>query len=249
MPKTISVCIPTYEYSGKGVAFLKTLFKSIRAQKFKDYEVIISDHSLNDDIRILCDRQKKFDVRYFRNNHKRGSIAANTNFAIENSSGKIVKIMYQDDFFISKDALEKIVNFFHQHDIKWMFHGFAHAKNKWRITRPMVPEWTTNLLIGDNLLGSPSCLAFLNSAGLYMDDHLKLLVDTELYYRMQLTHGMPAILPDILIANREHKRRTSSSTVDYNFEVKTDERCWKVDKMEFDYVLEKHKETFAFRQD
>jgi len=249
MPKTVSICIPAYEYGGKGVSFLKTLFRSIQSQTLHDYEVIISDHSTNDDIRCLCEKNQKLDIKYFRNDYNRGSIAANTNFAIENANGRIIKIIYQDDFFINKNALKLIVEFFDQNDFQWVAHGFAHAKNRWSVRRKMTPKWTKNLLIGENLLGSPSCIAMRNSAKLYMDENLQLLVDTELYYRLQLTHGLPGIIPEILIANREHSSRTSSSGIDYNYEIKTNDGVWKLDKKELDYVLEKHKETFSFKQD
>ena len=40
--------------------------------------------------------------------------------------------------------------------------------------------------------------------------NLNLLIDTELYHRMRVKYGMPAIIDDVLTANREHDNRTSS---------------------------------------
>ena len=41
----VSICIPCYEMKGNGVAYLNDLMNSITAQTFKDYEIIITDHS------------------------------------------------------------------------------------------------------------------------------------------------------------------------------------------------------------
>lgn len=54
-------------------------------------------------------------------------------------------------------------------------------------------------------------LCFLNVAKMYLDTNLQLLIDTELYHRMRMEHGMPHIISDILVATREHDERTSST--------------------------------------
>ena len=54
MSPTISIGIPTYEMKGSGPGYLNHLFETIRGQKFKNYEVCVSDHSQNDEILDLC---------------------------------------------------------------------------------------------------------------------------------------------------------------------------------------------------
>ena len=49
----ISICIPTYEYKGRGVEFLAELFDSIERQTFTDFDVVISDHSKDDVIQTV----------------------------------------------------------------------------------------------------------------------------------------------------------------------------------------------------
>ena len=41
----MSIAIPTYESKGRGVEFLDDLFRTIEIQTFKDFEVVVSDHS------------------------------------------------------------------------------------------------------------------------------------------------------------------------------------------------------------
>jgi len=46
--KTLSVCIPTYEIDSMGHTFLKHSFDVLMTQTFKDFDVVISDHSKTD---------------------------------------------------------------------------------------------------------------------------------------------------------------------------------------------------------
>ena len=47
MKPLISIGIPTYEMSGYGVYYLNELLETISYQTFDDFEVIISDHSID----------------------------------------------------------------------------------------------------------------------------------------------------------------------------------------------------------
>ena len=104
------------------------------------------------------------------------------------------------------------------------------------------------MLEGDNLLGSPSCTAYLNGTYLGMDDEMKLLIDTELYHRMRMEHGMPSMLDDVLIANREHDARMSSGGVDYDATISDSSRTWLVNKAEIEHIYKKHSDYFVTRK-
>ena len=47
----ISIVIPTYESKGKGVLFLSELMDTIDNQTYRNFEIIISDHSFDDEIK------------------------------------------------------------------------------------------------------------------------------------------------------------------------------------------------------
>ena len=89
----ISVCIPTYEMGGLGKQYLSRCLNSILKQDFSDIEIIVSDHSDNDDLKILIEDKYKESVTYFKNKEHRGCPASNTNNAINNSSGEYIKVM------------------------------------------------------------------------------------------------------------------------------------------------------------
>ena len=220
----ITVCIPTYEYKGRGVEFLAELFDSLERQTFTD-----------------------FDITYIGNPNGRGFQAPNTDCAIENAEGKIIKLIYQDDIFVDENALQKIYDSF-KSGAKWLIHGFTHTTDGVETHRDCAPKWSPRMLEGDNLLGSPSCTAYLNGSYLGMDDEMKLLIDTELYHRMRMKHGMPSMLDDVLIANREHDNRTSSSGVNYDATISDSSRTWLVNKAEIEHIYKKHSDYFVTRK-
>lgn len=246
----ISVCIPTYEYKGDGVKYLTDIFDGLRRQTFQDFEIVIADHSVDNEIHDFCERSsEEFSITYMKNPNDRGYQASNINCVIENAESRIIKLILQDDIFVSDQALEKIKSAFDESNCKWLFHGFTHTTDGVETHRDCVPEWADMLLDGNNLLGSPSCVAFLNESKMYLDRKLKLLVDTEFYHRMRMEHGLPHIISDILIANREHENRTSASGIDYDVVLQgTDGRRWVVNGEELKYLHEKHKDFYQLRR-
>ncbi len=243
MPE-ISICIPTYEFKGKGVKYLADIFDSLRKQTFQDFDVVISDHSEDDVIHDFCEEiSKEFSIIYLKNPNDRGFQGSNINCVMENAEGRILKLLMQDDLFVDDKALEKIKKGFDETNCKWLFHGFTHTTDGIETHRDCVPNWCDMVLEGRNLLGSPSCVAILNKTKMYLDTNLKLLVDTEFYHRMRIENGMPYIIPDILIANREHDDRTSNN-IQYDTRIDHPEGSWLVDSKELDYVMVKHKNFF-----
>jgi glycosyltransferase involved in cell wall biosynthesis len=238
----ISICIPTYEFYGDGVKYLSELFDTIECQTFTDYDIVISDHSKDDEIYNFCEQNsEKFEITYVRNENGRGYQAPNTNCCLEFAEGKILKVIYQDDLFVDPFALQKIKDTFDKTQCKWMMHGFNHTPDGKSFNRPMIPRWTDMMLEGRNLLGSPSCFVTLNECKLYMDETIRLLIDTDLYHRMRMSHGMPHILEDVLASNREHPDRVSSNRVTYDMQIDHPEGGWLVNRYEYEYVTEKHK--------
>ena len=243
MPE-ISVCIPTYEFKGKGVKYLVDIFDGLRKQTFQDFDVVISDHSEDDVIHDFCEEiSKEFSIIYLKNPNDRGFQGSNINCVMENAEGRILKLLMQDDLFVDDKALEKIKKGFDETNCKWLFHGFTHTTDGIETHRDCVPNWCDMVLEGRNLLGSPSCVAILNENKTYLDTNLKLLVDTEFYHRMRIENGIPYIISDILIANREHDDRTSNN-IQYDTRIDHPEGSWLVDSKELEYLMVKHKNFF-----
>lgn len=243
MPE-ISIAIPTYEMRGVGAFYLEELFETIRTQNFSDFEVCISDHSTDNDILDVCGKYANyFAIQYYKNENKRGNGPSNTNSVVEMCNGKITKLIFQDDLFINKSALSIIKTSFEENRCNWCFSGFAHTNNGVQHFRPMIPKWTDMMLEGRNLLGSPSCVSFLTEKFEKFDEELQLLMDTDFYHRMRYKYGLPFIIEEYLISNREHNHRVSSSNVDYDKVIEHPEGSWMVNSKELEYVIEKNKDT------
>lgn len=207
MPE-FSICIPTYEYKGRGVEFLSHLLETLENQTLKDYEVVISDHSVNDEIQNYLSMQgDRFDIKYYRNEQSRGSLTNNTNAALSIAQGKFLKIVYQDDFFYDNKALENIKEVFDTTDHKWMAAACNHydddSKTFYRDFYPNFddPEAT---LRGVNLMSCPSVIALRKECMMFFNEELYWLLDCEFYYRMYKTYGMPFLLNKISMSIRTH---------------------------------------------
>ncbi len=94
----ISICIPTYN----GAEYLQEALESIKAQSFKDFEVVVSDDNSKDDTLRIVEKFKEesnFPVRIFH--HKPAGIGANWNHAMRQAKGKYIKFLFQDDVLAS----------------------------------------------------------------------------------------------------------------------------------------------------
>lgn len=242
----ISICIPTYEFKGDGVKYLSELFDSLRRQTFENYDIVVSDHSVDDDIANYCESvSDEFEITYAKNPNGIGNLGPNTNCALELAEGTICKIQYQDDLFVDDRALEKIVDAYDKNNCKWTFNGFCHTKDGKEFFNEKIPKWEDCMLEGRNLLGNPSGMSVLNSCKMYMNEKINLLVDTELYHRMRISYGLPFIIEDVLTVTREHENRTSSSRIVYNSRFPHPEGGWLINREEMDYIaMELHPDYF-----
>ena len=104
-----SICIPTYEMKGLGSSYLKSTFENLAIQSFTDFEVVISDHSVDDAIKdVSVAFEKSFAIHYIKNTSSRGSSSANINNAIKSARGLWIKVLFQDDYLLGSNALQII---------------------------------------------------------------------------------------------------------------------------------------------
>lgn len=208
----ISICIPTWEQYGRGVEFLKNNFEQILKQTYKNFNVIISDHSKDDTIKSLCENySSQFEIKYFKNEHHLGNGPANTNNSIINADGEIIKIIFQDDFLYQDNCLELIAKEFENDDCNWLVSGCNHTHDDGNtFTNFMVPYWNDNIATGTNTISSPSVLSFRNNNPCLFDEELTMLMDCEMYYQLYIRYGLPKIITDCLVTNRLHQHQISS---------------------------------------
>jgi glycosyltransferase involved in cell wall biosynthesis len=190
---------------GKGGEFLSFNLNKILLQTYKNYEVVVSDHSVSDLIKKVCEEYilEGMDIKYLRNESNRGNSSANINNAIRNSDGDLIKILFQDDFFFHTKALEDIVDVFSSGEIRWLVTACCHSLDGQNFERDYYPRYTEDIMEGNNLISSPSVLSFLNSDNpVLFDENLVWLMDCDIYKRLYLENGDPFYLNEINVVNR-----------------------------------------------
>jgi glycosyltransferase involved in cell wall biosynthesis len=224
----LSVCIPTYEMNGMGATYLEKSFGVLAKQTLDGFEVIVSDQSLNDDIKELCEVwQGRLNLRHYWNRDGERQASANTNHALKMARGAVHKVLFQDDFILSETALQEIFEAFDGLEAMWLLTGSGNTRDGQTIERPMVPHLTPKLHFGKNTVSSPSVLAIRASCEHQFDENLIWLMDVEFYARLWKNYGDPIILPETLVANRLHADQVSKSI----------DRA--IQKRELDYVRKK----------
>lgn len=159
----ISVCVPIHDMPN-GDFFLSRLVNSLMGQTFRDFEVIFT---------------------------KEGKMAPNTNAAIKKARGRIVKVLYMDDYLTHENSLKDIADNFKG---GWLVTGCVHDMGNGVMISPHIPTFTPDDL--DNFIGSPSVLAFENDNPLLFDEEMTWLLDHDLYKRLYKRYGMPTVLND-----------------------------------------------------
>ena len=209
--KLISIAIPCYEMKGVGAKFLDESLLKINNQTYKNIQVVISDHSINDDVKNICDKwSSKLQIKYLRNSENIGSSSSNINSAINNCDGEIIKILFQDDFLYDNYSIELIVNFFEDND-KWLVTSCFHTNDGINVYNEHHPVWNDNIHLGVNTISSPSVLSIKNGIKERFDDDLIWLMDCDMYKKLYNEYGHPKILPAINVVNRLWGNRLSDT--------------------------------------
>jgi len=206
----VSIAIPCYNMYGKGAEFLRFNLNRVKEQTYTNLEVIISDHSTDDLVLdVVKSWESELNIKYVRNDYKRGSSSANINIGINHCTGDIIKILFQDDFLFSKDSLQKTVDAF---DLErpWLVTTCCHTNNGDHFYRTHHPRWNENIHKGVNTISSPSVLTINGNEKLRFDEELIWLMDVDYYKKLYLKYGQPTILKELTVVNRMWSNQVSN---------------------------------------
>lgn len=202
----VSICIPTYDSDNSNIEYIKECLESCLIQNYVDFEIVVSDHSPTDSVRILLSNYNCDNIKYFKYTENIGYPAHNTNNAISNSDGDLIKIMNQDDYFINSSALSKMVDGAKTN--KWSLTSFVHlndiTKEIYHPMIPRLPDDDKDLLKGINTIGCPSVGLFPKEN--IFDTNVMYMIDCDLWYNLYRKYGNPAIITDydLVIRMGEH---------------------------------------------
>jgi glycosyltransferase involved in cell wall biosynthesis len=208
-----SVAIPTWGINGKGVEYLEHSFNILAQQSFTDFEVVISDHSEDDEIQNLCDSwSSMMDIKYIKNSIGRGKIAPNMNNAIKHSNGAFIKMLFQDDFLYDTDSLQIIYDsIVENQDKDWFITACVHTDDCVTMYDKMTPYYHNRIYAGVNTISCPSVLTVRNEVDMpIFNDSLNWLVDVEYYKRLHDAYGDPVVIDIICAVNRNAEVRATN---------------------------------------
>jgi glycosyltransferase involved in cell wall biosynthesis len=113
---SISILIPAFRPT-----WINEAIQSALAQTFKDFELIISDDSADDEAEKLVSTWSDRRLQYFRN-PTRGSPGRNRDFLISRARGEYIKFLFDDDF-LCPHSLELLLSMASRTDCALAFHS------------------------------------------------------------------------------------------------------------------------------
>src|SRR6185436_4086304 len=186
-----SICIPIYNMD-HAQEFLDRNLKSIYIQSFDDLEIVISDDSDNDYFQKWL-APIDMPIKYVRNKGPKG-MANNTNNAINQAQGELIKILFQDDYFYDNRSLENINKSFTS-GCKWLATACTHTMDGVNFFNNHQPYYSES----ENTIGSPSVITFKKEITQRFDPNFKWVLDLSFYKDLYRKYGKPKILDKITV--------------------------------------------------
>ena len=202
--KKVAICIPTYN----NLNSLKRLLESIRIQSYKDYCVVITDDSTDNEIQEFIEDYKDVDILYYKNEKSLGS-ARNTNHSIaiaQQNNPEYIKIMYHDDYFSFFYSLERMVMLIEAHpETDIVFSGTYEVGSDFKYSRSITKEQAEKLqkdyrhIFLGNCIGAPSATIVRNN-NIVLDENMIWEVDVEWYFRILKNNNLFIYTPEPLVS-------------------------------------------------
>ncbi len=215
---------------GKGAQYLKRSFDMMCIQTFKDFDIVVSDQSKNTAIEDVCrEYGDRLDIHYFKED-PRATPSDNTNNALKRATGKLIKILFLDDYLYHSESLQHIVDNFDLAKDAWLITACIHTKDGANYFREFHPRFNGEKILEKNTVSAPSVVTIKNSPSIPLfDTNLIWWQDLDFYRALFNLYGNPKILGSVDIAIRVHENQMGNSSPTKRRET------------EYAYVLKKHK--------
>jgi glycosyltransferase involved in cell wall biosynthesis len=191
------------------------------SQSYKDFEIIITDDSPDDSVVKLVEKYKlKTDIRFYKNEKPLGT-PENWNEAIRKANGTWIKIMHNDDWFATDDALQILDENIQKHpDAVFFYSAFqnveaetgkkeivklSHADKKSFFSNPYH-------LLKKVYVGNPSCTIVRKDLNVWYDKRFKFIVDFDYYIRVIQQTTMPVYIDKVLLNIGFHSGQVTGYT-------------------------------------
>ena len=209
----ISICIPAY----KKPEFVIRAIQSILKQSYKKVEIVISDDSPNEDIKIAIQPYiSEVDIKYYHNQPALKS-PMNWNNALDKASGDYVMLLHQDDWLHDSEALERYLASFNSHPEA----GFVFCKNTAiqpdgaKLNLQAIKSLLRNMghkphhILRANVIGPPSNVMLKRSIPIRYDENYIWLVDVDYYVQLLEAGYQYVYLDQHLVSIGLHEDQTT----------------------------------------
>jgi hypothetical protein len=206
----IDLCIPVFDPENIQSKYLENLLIGASLQKMPFNRVILTS---NHDLKNLSYLRKIFDGKLTIDHYKNNSdgISSNLNESIFHSEADIVKIMFQDDFFIDSQLNDRIEECFRDEKYVWQCStSLNYSEQEKRFIKRIIPALNMQLIEGYNSVGSPSSISFMRTAWPGADCELSWMMDCDIYLKFWHGFGLPFIDSVPSIVSRIHKHQTTN---------------------------------------
>jgi glycosyltransferase involved in cell wall biosynthesis len=217
-PLLISCVIPTYqnlELAGRAIL-------SAVQQINVNHEVIVTDDSIGDDIRLFVEAIKPLYPRLkYIVGARNGNPVSNWNKGLKEATGKYAVMLHQDEFMADRLYLKKAVNWLEREQADGVVFGCAvvgiSRSSNFKFVqaiRPILQKFRWTLLIW-NWIGATGCVVFRRHDSLMFDENLTQIVDVDFYCRLfRNVRQVPVISSDIAVISIGHHRDQISNSID-----------------------------------
>ena len=229
-----SIAIPFYYRDENSLNQLYRCVNSIKNQLFKSYEVVISTQNIFE--RLKEDPFFNTEmINLYNAENIGGFIQGNINNAMQNCSGKWIKILFSDDFFFDQYSLINLNLQLNSNEKMWAVMNSLHFdQDLQKIYKPLIPYFQKNIL-EVNTIGTPSAIVLRNNKKILFDKKSWMRLDVDYYLSLFKIFGKPKYINDVFIVNEIHKKQFSALLLNKDKSTKN-----KLNK-ELEYLLDKHK--------
>jgi glycosyltransferase involved in cell wall biosynthesis len=189
----ISICIPTY----KRANLFQKLLDSVIMQSYKNVEVLVNDNSPDDAIKsVVLAYQEKLTISYIKNEPALSAVD-NCRAVMRRATGEWIKIMHDDDWFASANALEQYAHvathagkdfIFCASNQVYLESGKIEQEMLTPQRRAMLAESPLSLF-ELNVIGHPSVVMHRKDAAIEYDPQFNWVLDIDFYLRYIQAHN------------------------------------------------------------
>lgn len=191
----VSIAIATYEANGFGAKFIEKNINCFLEQTYEDIQLVISDHSRNDDIHNVVKKLSDDRIKYVRYEFNFGDQVQNINNAISNCDGEFIKLLNHDDYMDSPDTISDYMKLIEK-GYSWVISSCKHLNIQngefYNFHTPKLENDGSHFLHGINYFGCPSVALIPKNE--FLDANVKYMGDCELWFRLLKKYGIPGFL-------------------------------------------------------